>query len=119
MIGILFYHFWLLFQINLVSRNKTVSVKELVHVFAVGATAAILGNLLVQGLAVRFFGSELVYFTIGPIAEEVLKIAFVVFLLFFTRLGKTTGVTDGVLLAAAVRYSFSNTAFANSVAGSR
>ncbi len=101
MIGILLYHAWLLFQLNLVSRNKTVSLKELIHVFAVGATTAVLGNLLIQGLAVRFLGSDLVYYTVGPVVEEVLKIAFVIFLLFFTKLGKTTGVGDSILLAAA------------------
>lgn len=101
MIGILLYQVWLLFQINLVSRNKTVRWKELLNIFAVGASAAVLGNLLIQGLAVRYMGSDLVYYTVGPVAEEVLKISFVVFLLFFTRLGKTTGVSDAVLMAAA------------------
>lgn len=101
MIGILIYHAWLLFQLNFVLRNKTVSFKEILNVFAVGATVAVLGNLLIQGVAVRFLGSDLVYYTVGPVTEEVLKISFVVFLLFFTRLGKTTGISDAILLAAA------------------
>ena len=101
MIGILVYHAWLLFQLHIVSRTKTVSVKELLHVFTVGATVAVLGNLLIQGVAVRFLGADTVLYTVGPVAEEVLKIAFVVYLLFFTRLGKTTSIIDGILLAAA------------------
>ena len=69
------YHAWLLFQLHIVSRTKTVSVKELLHVFTVGATVAVLGNLLIQGVAVRFLGADTVLYTVGPVAEEVLKIA--------------------------------------------
>ncbi|MEK7166654.1 MAG: PrsW family glutamic-type intramembrane protease [Patescibacteria group bacterium] len=100
MIGILVYHAWLLFQLHFVSRTKTVSIKELLHVFAVGATVAVLGNLLIQGVAVRLLGSDLVIYTVGPITEEVLKIAFVVYLFFFTDVGKSASVIDGILLAA-------------------
>lgn len=101
MITILIYHCILLFQLYIVCRNKTVSVKELVQVFLVGSTAAIFANFLVQGIAVRFIGSDTVLYTIGPVSEEVIKIAFVFFLLFFTRLGSSVSIEDGILLGAA------------------
>lgn len=101
MITILLYHCILLFQLYIVCRNKTVSLKELVQVFLVGSTATIFANFLVQGIAVRFLGSDTVLYTIGPVSEEVIKIAFVFFLLFFTRMGTTVGIEDGILLGAA------------------
>lgn len=101
MITILLYHCIILFQLYIVCRNKTVSLKELVQVFLVGSTAAIFANFLVQGIAVRFIGSDTVLYTIGPVSEEVIKIAFVFFLLFFTRLGSSVSIEDGILLGAA------------------
>ena len=80
MITILLYHLIVLAQLYLVCRNKTVSIKEMVQVFLVGATAVVFGNFLVQGIAVRIWGSDIVYYTFGPIAEEVIKVALVVFL---------------------------------------
>ena len=102
MIMILIYHLIVMGQLYLVCRNKTVSIKELVQTFAVGATAAVLGNFLIQGIVVRFIGSHITVYTVGPVAEELIKISFVVFLLFKTRLGKTTSIEDGLLLGAAV-----------------
>ena len=65
-------------------RNKTVSLKEMVQVFGwryrVGTC-----KLLIQGIAVRLIGSNTVYYTIGPISEEIIKIAFVFFLLFLPK----------------------------------
>ena len=101
MITILIYHCIILSQLYIVCRNKTVSLKELVQVFLVGSTAAIFANFLVQGIAVRFIGSDTVLYTIGPVSEEVIKIAFVFFLLFFTRLGTSVSIEDGILLGAA------------------
>lgn len=112
MITILLYHLIVLTQLYLVCRNKTVNIKEMTQVFLVGATAAVLGNFLIQGIAVRIFGSDFVYYTFGPIAEEVIKVSFVVFLLFKTRMGKSVGIEDGLLLGAAVGagYGFSEDA---------
>lgn len=101
MITILLYHCILLLQLYIVCRNKTVSLKELVQVFLVGSTAAIAANFLVQGIAVRFMGSDTVLYTIGPVSEEVIKISFVFFLLFFTKLGASVSIEDGILLGAA------------------
>src|SRR3989344_6074640 len=112
MITILLYHLIVLTQLYLICRNKTVGVKEMVQVFLVGATAVVVGNFLVQGIAVRIWGSDIVYYTFGPIAEEVIKVAFVVFLLLKTRMGKTTSIEDGLLLGAAIGagYGFSEDA---------
>lgn len=101
MITILIYHIILLSQLYIVCRNKTVSLKEMVQVFLVGATASIFANFLIQGIAVRFMGSDTVYYTIGPVSEEVIKIAFVFFLLFFTKMGRSVSIEDGILLGAA------------------
>ncbi|GEM_PF-3284140 len=101
MITILIYHFILLAQLYIVCRNKTVSLKEMVQVFLVGATGSVLANFLIQGIAVRLIGSDTVYYTIGPISEEIIKIAFVFFLLFFTKMGSSVSIEDGILLGAA------------------
>lgn len=100
-ITILIYHCILLAQLYIVCRNKTASLKELVQVFLVGATGSVLANFLVQGIAVRFIGSDTVFYTLGPISEEVIKIAFVFFLLFFTKMGSSISIEDGILLGAA------------------
>lgn len=106
MVTILIYSLIVLAQIFIVCRNKTVSIKELLQVFLVGSTTAIFANFLIQGIAVRFIGSEMVSYTVGPVAEEVLKIVFVFFLLYFTKMGKSVSVEDGILLGAAAGAGF-------------
>ena len=84
MITILIFHLIVITQVWLVCRNKTVAFKELFHVFYVGATVVVLGNLIVQGIAAYFLDPDIISYTITPVAEEVLKIAFVFFLFYKT-----------------------------------
>lgn len=106
MIGILTYHIILMAQLFLVCRNKTVRIKELLQTFAVGATMGVFGNFIIQGISSHFFASSTIYYTIGPVSEEIFKIAFVAFLLYKTRMGKTATIEDGVLLGAAAGAGF-------------
>ncbi|MCR4263150.1 MAG: pre-toxin TG domain-containing protein [Candidatus Roizmanbacteria bacterium] len=106
MITILIFHLIVITQVWLVCRNKTVAFKELFHVFYVGATVVVLGNLIVQGIAAYFLDPDIIAYTITPVAEEVLKIAFVFFLFYKTAFGKSASIEDGILLGLAAGAGF-------------
>ena len=106
MITILIYHFILLAQVFIVCRNKTVSIKELLQTFVVGATMSVFGNFIVQGIFSHILGGNTVYYTVGPISEEIFKVVFVAFVLLKTRMGKTTTIQDSALLGAAAGAGF-------------
>ncbi|KKR71943.1 MAG: hypothetical protein UU81_C0003G0006 [Microgenomates group bacterium GW2011_GWC1_41_8] len=106
MITILIFHLIVITQVWLVCRNKTIAFKELFHVFYVGATVAVLGNLIVQGITAYVLDPEVIAYTVTPVAEEVLKAAFVFFLFYKTAFGKSASIEDGILLGLAAGAGF-------------
>lgn len=106
MVTILIYHLILLTQLFIVCRNKTVNIKELLQTFIVGATMAVFGNFIVQGIFAQILGSDVVVYTAGPISEEIFKVVFIAFVLLKTKMGKTTTIQDSALLGAAAGAGF-------------
>lgn len=72
----------------------------------VGAFAATIASFVVNGLFIAAMDPKIVSYTINPVVEETLKIAFLLFVLFRTHQGSTFGISDGLLLGAALGAGF-------------
>lgn len=95
-----------LLQLYILLPFTTLYVREIVKFFLVGAFAATIASFVINGLFTAFIDPNIVSYTINPVVEETLKIAFLLFVLFRTANGSTFGVSDGLLLGAALGGGF-------------
>jgi putative toxin of predicted polymorphic toxin system/protease prsW family protein len=97
---------YLLAQLYLVCRNRTVGLGEVLRVFVVGASAIPVLSFVLSALLAIFIPYDTLLGSVGPLVEEIAKVAFVAYLLFRTQFGRSCGLLDGLLLGAAVGAGF-------------
>ena len=106
MLGIFLFYVIVIWQVWLLSRNKTVSLREVVHMFLYGAVAAFFGAYVLQSAAGWVIDPARLPFTAGPVIEEVLKILLLIFVLYRGGRGKSFAISDGLLLGVAAGAGF-------------
>ncbi len=102
----LFMYAYGLLQLYILCVRKSLRISTLIFLFFVGALSCVSATIVLQSLALHYFGSTASTTALLAVIEEAAKAAPLVYLLFCTRVGQMIGVLDGLLIGAAVGAGF-------------
>jgi hypothetical protein len=99
--------FYMVSHLWLIAVRKTVTFKTIMAFFIVGLSSTTLMTILLQLITVKIIDPKIVFFTVNPFIEEVVKILPIILFLSFSRQNiKSLGILDLALLALAIGVGF-------------